>query len=109
MPSTDYQHRYWRAVQKRANQIRADGCSFVNRLYRVRREPSRLCCLQHDVEYHDGTTVEGHPLTRSQADRRFRRCIQEWSKLGRWSPLSWVRWLGVRAGGWRPWRKYRRV
>ncbi len=107
MSATDRQHRYWRAVKRRAAEIDSDGCTFVNRLYGRRQSPSYLCCLQHDVEYFDGETVEGDPVTRRQADQRFRRCVQEWSTLGRWSPLAWARWLGVRAGGWWTWRKYR--
>lgn len=106
-PSTDRQTRYWRAVKVRATAIDSDGCSVVNRLYGRMKSPSLLCCLQHDLEYHDAKTVEGEPVTRRQADQRLRRCIQEWSKLGRWSPLAFARWLGVRAGGWWPWRKYR--
>jgi len=105
MSSVDRQHRYWRAVERRAKQINADGCSLVRFLYWKRRAPARLCCLQHDVEYHDGATVEGDPVTRRQADQRLRRCVQEWSWLRRASPLAVIRWLGVRIGGWRRWRR----
>lgn len=52
------------------------------------------CCLEHDIHY------RCKDISRRAADAAFRRCIQSKSKLGKLSPVSWFRWLGVRTFGW---------
>lgn len=53
----------------------------------------------HDWLYRTGI------LTRAQADRVFYDLIQI---EGYSTAKAWVMWMGVRAGGWISWRKYRR-
>lgn len=64
-----------------------DGCTGVPDFY-------KSCCDEHDEHY------STHDITRSEADQRFRDCIQQQSKLGKLSPLSWWRWAAVRSFGW---------
>lgn len=51
------------------------------------------CCNEHDVDYYEGI------LTRAEADAKFRRCMQAKSIFGRWSPMAFWRWCGVRMFG----------
>lgn len=83
---------YWKRVRERAADLGSDGCTGVSELYRD-------CCFEHDIAYRTGHTVLGRATTREEADRRFRQCIQSRSALGRFSPVSWVRWAGVRLFG----------
>lgn len=92
---------YWQAVRKRAKELHSDGCSHAKDWYLD-------CCLQHDIAYRQGCSVDGTPMTRTHADAQFRHCIQQRSPLGRCSPMSWVRWTGVRLFGWVGWRRHRR-
>lgn len=83
---------YWVAVYARARQLKSDGCSGVPDLYVE-------CCWEHDLAYRTGHTLTCEPITRVEADAEFRRCIQARSRLRRFSPVSWVRWVGVRVFG----------
>ncbi len=89
---------YWKRVRAKAKELRSDGCSGVSDLYLD-------ACYEHDIAYRTGHTVDGEPRTRAQADEDFRRTIQDLSPLGAASPLSWVRWAGVRLFGKSSWRK----
>lgn len=91
----------------------SDGCTAVSELY-------QWCCFEHDLAYRYGKDprdayrlakqgsltywLAAGKIKRSEADSRFKRCIQEHSPLGRFSPVSYWRWLGVRIGGWFKWR-----
>ena len=86
---------------------KTDGCSGVPEFH-------QHACFAHDWCYRRGTKptldaagllVDGTLVTRAEADEAFRVCIQESSKLGKFSPMSWWRWVGVRAGGWWGWSK----
>jgi len=110
---------YWDFVRVEAKHIGSDGCTLVSELFRD-------CCLEHDLSYYCGkdprsayrfyrNLCAGHDywyfadaIERSEADDRFKKCIQDRSKLGKWSPISWVRWLGVKVGGWKPWNTHRK-
>lgn len=108
---------YWGFVRQEAKAIGSDGCTLVSELYHD-------CCSQHDLGYRYGKDprsayalyladtpnywVHARDVDRSFIDTQFRECIQVKSKLGRFSPISWLRWTAVRAGGWKPWRTYRR-
>lgn len=107
---------YWDFIRSEAALIGTDGCSTVTGL-RVE------CCHEHDLSYYyakDPRSAyrlwrEGLSdywgfaavMTRREADARFRQCQQQRSALGRYSPLSWVRWLGVRIGGTGAWNDHR--
>ena len=84
----------WQKVRDQAAALGSDGCSGPT------VEWYRDCCLQHDIIYRTGRDEEGQPVSRREADARFRRCMQQQSRLGRYSPVSWWRWLAVRALGW---------
>ena len=83
---------YWERVRARAAELNSDGCSGVADIYLD-------CCYEHDIAYRTGKAFEGDRTTRAQDDARFRECIQEHSSFGRFSPVSWWRWLGVRILG----------
>lgn len=81
-----------------AEAIQTDGCTGVADFY--------LCaCILHDYWYRTGVDLDGvTPITRAEADRRFRRIIQQRSVFGRLSPMSWWRWAGVRLLGASSWK-----
>ncbi len=89
---------YWSRVRKKAAELQSDGCSGVLDVYLE-------CCEEHDVHYRTHQTIDGKPITRAEADQQLRNCIQEKSRFGVFSPVSWWRWLGLRlVGGW-AWEK----
>ena len=79
---------YWQAVRDRAASLGSDGCTGVS-------EWHHECCLLHDVLYRDGRDLDGQPVTRSQADRMYWRCMTDRAKWGKWNPRAAVRFLGV--------------
>lgn len=87
---------YWDEIRRTAAHIGADGCTLVSDIYLD-------SCLEHDIHYRWHTWIDGSPITKEEADRRFRAVIQSRSPLGRWSPVSWVRWAGVALFGQRSW------
>lgn len=87
---------YWERVRLKAAELGADGCSGVPDFYKD-------CCDEHDIHYRTKHTLDGQPISRPEADVRFRECIQSRSGFGRLSPLSWWRWLGVRIFGGKAW------
>lgn len=84
---------YWQRVRARALELGTDGCTGVADVYVD-------CCYEHDIACRTGADVNGQPATWAGAAWRLRRCIQERSRLGVLSPLSWWRWAGVRLYGW---------
>ncbi len=82
---------YWKQVRFVAGQVKADGCTGVSDIFLD-------SCLEHDIHWRLGTTIYQVPITTAQANRRFRKVIQSRSLLGRFSPVSWVRWVGVTVG-----------
>jgi hypothetical protein len=83
---------YWDHVYAKSASLKSDGCSYVS-------EAFHQCCLEHDIHYRTGTRVDGKPITRAQADKRFRECMQMRSRFGKLSPMAWWRWAGVRIFG----------
>ena len=83
---------YWDLVYAKAAELNSDGCSYVT-------EAFHQCCLEHDAAYRTGKTIYGKPITRAQADQRFRECMQMRSRFGKLSPMAWWRWAGVRIFG----------
>mgnify|MGYP003524634728 CR=1 FL=1 len=90
---------YWVRVQDRAIELKSDGCTGVPDFH-------LKCCLEHDAHYRLHCDMDGNPITKSEADKQFRLCIQQESKLGRFSPMSWWRWLGVKWFGRHSWTKH---
>ncbi|HXI13458.1 MAG TPA: hypothetical protein VNM92_12570 [Thermoanaerobaculia bacterium] len=86
-------YREW--VEDTAASLGSDGCTGVGAMY-------RFCCLEHDIFWRTGVMRDGTPITEAEANARFRSCIQRHSPFGWWSPLAWIRWLGVRFGGLHP-------
>jgi hypothetical protein len=82
---------YWFIVREVARRMESDGCTGVADFH---------CdaCYEHDIHWRTGKTITGLPLTTAQANRRFRKVIQSRSTFGRFSPMSWWRWLGVTIG-----------
>ena len=83
---------YWDHVYAKAAQLESDGCSFVS-------EAFHQCCLEHDVHYRTQKRLDGTLISRRDADKRFRECMQMRSTFGKASPMAWWRWAGVRLFG----------
>lgn len=114
----DEKLRFAEWIASEAKKIDSDGCTFVSELFHD-------CCSAHDLAYYYGKDPRSayrqyralpedpgywllaDPITRGAVDKRFRSCIQQKAPLKRFSPLAWLRWVGVRAGGWKPWGTYR--
>jgi len=104
-------------IRTEAEKIGSDGCTLV-------ADFRKFCCEEHDLAYYYGKDpreayrhylneardcwFDPPRISREEADRLFRECIQSCSPVKGGSPLAWVRWLGVRAGGWNVWRKHRK-
>jgi hypothetical protein len=108
---------YWNFIKSEAALMDTDGCSAVTG---ARVE----CCFEHDLGYRrarDPRDAYRHfrngrladpwdaalPIERSEVDRRFRQCLMNRSTLGRWSPMAWWLWAGVRVGAKGAWERHR--
>lgn len=89
---TSTNSHYWDLVYAKAAELSSDGCSYVT-------EAFHQCCLEHDIHYRTGRRLNVKPITRRQADQRFRECMQMRSRFGKFSPMAWWRWAGVRIFG----------
>lgn len=83
---------YWEQIKAKAEELKSDGCSHVTQAF-------QQCCHEHDCHYRLGTRCDGTPITRREADARFRQCMQMRSRFGKASPMAWWRWAGVRLFG----------
>ena len=88
---------FWGRVRLIARQLKSDGCTGVPEFYRD-------ACLLHDLLYRSGCDLDGKPITRKEADAAMKQVIQDRSKLGRFSPLSWWRYGAVRLFGAKSWK-----
>lgn len=101
-------YREW--VRLEAKAINTDGCTLVSEIY-------QWCCFEHDLvcrrrknprdayrKFRKGVAdywSEAKDMSRSDGDTQFRKCIQKNSPLGKFSPISWIRYAGVSVGtGW---------
>lgn len=107
---------YWEWVRSAATLTDTDGCSKVSGF-------NVECCYEHDLGYRYAKDprdayvryrndepdewLHAKPITRAEADRRFRKCHQARSKFGRYSPMALWRWAGVRIGGGGAWNGHR--
>lgn len=105
-------YKEWIASEAKA--IGSDGCTVVSELF-------QWCCFEHDLAYtwkkdprrayalhrsrDKNPWNNAPPISREEADLRFRECIQKGSHFGKLSPVSWIRWVGVRIGGLWAWEK----
>jgi len=83
---------YWDTVRRLAKEVKSDGCSKVLDLWVD-------CCYEHDIHWRTGKTYDGKPISVREANKRFRKCMQEKSKFGVYSPVSWWRWAAVSITG----------
>lgn len=85
--------RDWDRIRRLAADLQSDGCTAVTEAYHD-------CCLLHDILYKTGIDPDtGAPVSRADADKQLRHCIQSRSRLGRFNPVAWWRYLGVRLFG----------
>lgn len=93
----DWTDEYRELVRAKAIELKSDGCTGVPDFHVDG-------CYEHDIAYRTGKDIYGNPITRAEADRRFRIYHQKHSylaklKLGFFSPMAWWRWAGVRVLG----------
>ena len=101
----EVRQKYIKWVEAEAARLESDGCTLVSELY-------QWACFEHDLAYRTKKDPrvafqvgwENAPtISRRDADDRFKSSMQLMSPLGRWSPISYIRWAGVRVGGWFRW------
>lgn len=83
-----------------ATAIKSDGCTGVPEFH-------HNCCVVHDLGYRFQIDPWGQAVSRAQVDAALRRCHQAESVFGRFSPMSWWRWAGVRIVGRFLWNEHR--
>lgn len=76
--------------------VSSDGCTGVIDFYR----PG---CIIHDFYYRTHRNLDGTPITKKQADTVLKKYIQSKSIFGRFSPMAYWRYLGVRKLAGRAW------
>lgn len=82
--------RDWERIRAMAKEMRSDGCTVVSECFQD-------CCLLHDLLWHTGLDPDtGEPVDYEAANVLFRQCMQSRSRLGRFDPMSWWRYFGVR-------------
>ena len=69
-------------------------------------QTGRRAAVGHDYLYAHGKWPDGRPVTRAEADEFLRVAL---ISEGHSASLARSWWLGVRSGGWLPWREYRRA
>lgn len=84
---------YWGRVRHIAQQLKSDGCTGVKDWYLD-------SCLEHDIHWRTGHTIDGHRISIGEANTRLRLVIQNRSRFGVLSPLSWGRFVGTSVFGW---------
>lgn len=82
-------HNY---VTKLSDAIKSDGCTDIPEFHHD-------CCVIHDLGYRYGIDSWGRLISRDEIDANFRKCMQADSIFGRFDPMSWWRWAGVRIFG----------
>ena len=98
-----YQSRYGRIVVPKGFRTDLDSVPRLPLAYWLTKNASVTGAVVHDYLYASGR-IGDFRITREQADEVFLEIMDE-------EGVSWWRrrliWLGVRAGGWRPWGDYR--
>jgi len=91
---------YWARVEARAKALGSDGCTKAS-------EWSQECCWLHDIFLVTHQDMDGHAITRREADYLFWECLRQRAelRLSWYSPRSFIRYLGVGIGSWWAQRK----
>lgn len=79
--------------------VDSDGCTGVPDFY-------HWGCVLHDWCYRTHIDFAGSDITKDQADLLLRDYIRSKSLFGRFSPMAWWRWRGVKYLAERPWERY---
>lgn len=87
---------YWQRIRDEADRLGTDGCTMGSAAFRD-------CCARHDLEYRSGATIDGDPVTKHEADVRFRSCMQSRSRFGWFSPMAWTRYGILKLFGQKAW------
>ena len=90
---------YWTNVRRIAKELGSDGCTGVVDIF-------LSACLEHDIHFRTHKFLCGCEIDFSTANYIFRRRIQQRSLFGRFSPVSWLRWIGVNHFGRKAWNNY---
>lgn len=88
-PASPADTAWWTRAADTAKALGSDGCTGVSQLFSP-------CCQLHDILYRAHVKT---PAERKRADRAFLKCMQAHSRFGRWAPLAWIRYGGVRLFG----------
>lgn len=83
-------------VYRISDYIKSDGCTNAPDFY-------LKACRIHDWYYRTHIDFDETPITKDEADKRFRFLMQRESVLGRFSPMATWRWLGVKLFGHSAW------
>lgn len=76
--------------------IATDGCTGVPDFYLD-------CCIIHDWWYRTHRNLDGTPITFDEANKALECCIRSKSWFGRFSPMAYWRYWGVREFGKKAW------
>ena len=96
---TAWDKPYWELVEKRAKELLSDGCTGVPDWY-------IWTCWEHDIHNRTHKFLCGCELTFKQAAYIIRVRIQQASIFKVFSPLSWLRWVGVLILARGAWKSY---
>jgi hypothetical protein len=89
--------QYVEKIRKRAEELGTNGCSGPTLQVYVDT------CYEHDVHYRTHETLFKRTINRRQADSVLRERTQARSPFGSVSPISWWRWIALRAFGRAAW------
>lgn len=96
LEKTAWDKVYWSRIKEKADELGSDGCSGVPDFY-------RWTCWEHDIHYRTHAFLSGDTIDKATADYIFRVRIQQGSFWGKFSPMSWWRWIGVALFGKSSW------
>lgn len=76
-------------IEKIALFTESDGCTGVIDFYAD-------ACIIHDFYYRTHRDFYGNPISKDAADKGLRDSIRAKSWMGKFSPMAWWRWRGVK-------------
>jgi hypothetical protein len=86
--------QYWQAIERRAKELRTDGCSGLVQWY-------RKFCWEHDIHYRTHEMLDGTTIGKWMSDAIF-----VWRHVNMSPTAAGVgiaRWIGLTFGGWFSW------
>lgn len=97
LSTTDYKQLTPLDISRISDFIKSDGCTGV---------PDWFLddCIVHDWWYRMKIDFNGSPISREEADKRYRWMMQRRSVFGVYSPMAWWRWAGVKLFGKSAWQ-----